>query len=182
MFDFFLFFFIFVLVHNLKKGPPTVPMYSGDMPSYSPPARAFFTPPLPPGYQMPFADKPTLRGTNSDTGIINTGSFVNRRPIPPPSLMPGHERIPYRPPDLVGNGGLSSSSSSSVKIPNSGTGNGGGGNQQQQNLPMSPSLLGDQKKKALNTPAQKNHKNDGVGQYSSSSSADGASGKFNFFV
>lgn len=164
-------------VHNLKKGgPPTVPMYSGDMPSYSPPARSFFTPPLPPGYQMPFADKPTLRGTNSDTGIVNTGSFVNRRPIPPPSLMPGHERIPYRPPDLVGNIGNSLSSSSSSSLPSSssgkisGTENGG-----QQQMPISPSLLnGDQKKKALNTPAQKNQKNDGNGQYSSS--IDGLSG------
>ncbi|XP_061389495.1 uncharacterized protein LOC133324668 [Musca vetustissima] len=79
-------------------------MFSGaDIPSYSPPARSFFTPPLPPEYQHPFADKPTLRGTNNEGGIVpNTGSYINRRPIPPPSLMPGHERIPFRPPDLAG--------------------------------------------------------------------------------
>lgn len=83
-----------------KKGvlTPTVSVF----PSYgSPPTRSFFTPPLPPEYQHPFADKPTLRGTNNDgITIANTGIYVNRRPIPPPSLMPGHERIPFRPPDL----------------------------------------------------------------------------------
>ncbi|XP_075145957.1 uncharacterized protein LOC142220617 [Haematobia irritans] len=96
----------------LKKSnghTPTIPMFSGaDIPSYSPPARSFFTPPLPPEYQHPFADKPTLRGTNNEGGIVpNTGSYINRRPIPPPSLMPGHERIPFRPPDLA-NGAPSS--------------------------------------------------------------------------
>ncbi|XP_014483086.1 PREDICTED: uncharacterized protein LOC106748754 [Dinoponera quadriceps] len=65
-----------------------------DLPSYAPPSRALFTPPLPPEYLHPFADKPTLRGTNSD---VHTG---NRRPMPPPSLTPAHERIPMRPPDL----------------------------------------------------------------------------------
>ncbi|XP_017962579.1 uncharacterized protein LOC108655392 [Drosophila navojoa] len=93
----------------LKKinGQPTIPMYPGDIPSYSPPSRSFFTPPLPPEYQNPFADKPTLRGTNNEGLISNTVPFNNRRPIPPPSLMPGHERIPFRPPDLaasIGNG------------------------------------------------------------------------------
>jgi len=73
-------------------------MYPGDIPSYSPPSRAFFTPPLPPEYQNPFADKPTLRGTNNE-GLI----AINRRPIPPPSLMPSQDRIPIRPPDLAGN-------------------------------------------------------------------------------
>lgn len=68
-----------------------------DLPSYAPPSRAPFTPPLPPEYLNPFADKPTLRGTNSES---HTGS---RRPIPPPSLTPAHERIPIRPPDLVEN-------------------------------------------------------------------------------
>ncbi|KAH8351791.1 hypothetical protein KR084_011195, partial [Drosophila pseudotakahashii] len=77
---------------------PTIPMYPGDIPSYSPPSRAFFTPPLPPEYQNPFADKPTLRGTNNE-GLI----AINRRPIPPPSLMPSQDRIPIRPPDLGGN-------------------------------------------------------------------------------
>ena len=66
-----------------------------DLPSYAPPSRAPFTPPLPPEYLNPFADKPTLRGTNSES---HTGA---RRPIPPPSLTPAHERIPIRPPDLV---------------------------------------------------------------------------------
>lgn len=74
-------------------------MYPGDhIPSYSPPSRSFFTPPLPPEYQNPFADKPTLRGTNNE-GLIG----INRRPIPPPSLMPSQDRIPIRPPELGGN-------------------------------------------------------------------------------
>ncbi|KAM7341331.1 uncharacterized protein ACRADG_012237 isoform 2-T3 [Cochliomyia hominivorax] len=85
---------------------PTISMFpgiGGEIPSYSPPARSFFTPPLPPEYQHPFADKPTLRGTNNEGGIEPiAGSYINRRPIPPPSLMPGHERIPFRPPDLGG--------------------------------------------------------------------------------
>lgn len=117
-------------IHNilLKKGAsggsPTLSMYSGD--NYPPPQRALFTPPLPPEYQNPFADKPTLRGTNSDGSVISspsanipvpagngqgvhvpaagTNSLINRRPIPPPSLMPGHERIPLRPPQ-TGNSG-----------------------------------------------------------------------------
>ncbi|XP_055690362.1 uncharacterized protein LOC129793895 [Lutzomyia longipalpis] len=83
-----------------RKGP-TMPMFPGDMPSYAPPSRSFFTPPLPPEYQNPFADKPTLRGTNSDLGVIHASGGFHRRPIPPPSLVPGYERIPYRPPDLV---------------------------------------------------------------------------------
>ncbi|XP_046812689.1 uncharacterized protein LOC124421462 [Lucilia cuprina] len=105
---------------------PTISMFpgGGEIPSYSPPARSFFTPPLPPEYQHPFADKPTLRGTNNE-GIIepNSGSYINRRPIPPPSLMPGHERIPFRPPDLSGpsNEGVSAaqipSSAGSTKSP-----------------------------------------------------------------
>lgn len=65
-----------------------------ERPSYPPPSRALFTPPLPPEYLHPFADKPTLRGTYSN---VHTS---NRRPIPPPSLTPLHERIPIRPPDL----------------------------------------------------------------------------------
>lgn len=143
-------------MHNLlKKGQqPTVPMYPIDMPSYSPPSRSFFTPPHPPGYQYPFADKPTLRGTNSDTSMINAGSFANRRPIPPPSLMPGHERIPYRPPDLVGTKNAVSLQPTLNHSPN--TGNAGGQQQPQQSMPLNP----DQRKKALNTPAQKNHKID----------------------
>lgn len=112
----------------LKKSnghTPTIPMFSGaDIPSYSPPARSFFTPPLPPEYQHPFADKPTLRGTNNEGGIVpNTGSYINRRPIPPPSLMPGHERIPFRPPDLPpsGNAPATSVANSAAQIPASGS-------------------------------------------------------------
>ncbi|VEN56646.1 unnamed protein product [Callosobruchus maculatus] len=75
------------LLRNIR---PTKSMYGKEPPSYVPPSRAFFTPPLPPEYQNPFADKPTLRGTNSD-------GFANRRPIPPPSLMPAKNLIPYRP-------------------------------------------------------------------------------------
>ncbi|XP_030749082.1 uncharacterized protein LOC115877117 [Sitophilus oryzae] len=75
------------LLRNVK---PTKSMYGKASPSYVPPSRALFTPPLPPNLQNPYADKPTLRGTNSD-------SFVNRRPIPPPSLVPAKDRIPFRP-------------------------------------------------------------------------------------
>ncbi|OAD52122.1 hypothetical protein WN48_02952 [Eufriesea mexicana] len=67
-----------------------------ELPSYAPPSRALFTPPLPPEYLHPFANKPTLRGTNSD---VHSGL---KRPVPPPSGTPAHERIPIRPPDLQG--------------------------------------------------------------------------------
>jgi hypothetical protein len=72
-----------------------------EVPSYIPPIRSFFTPPLPPEYTNPFADKPTLRGSNSDGESSNAG----RRPIPPPPPRPpsGRDRIPLRPPDLVPN-------------------------------------------------------------------------------
>lgn len=76
--------------YNIKNVRPTKSMYSKDVPSYVPPSRILFTPPLPPEFVNPFADKPTLRGTNSD-------NFGNRRPIPPPSLMPNKDRIPFRP-------------------------------------------------------------------------------------
>lgn len=68
-----------------------------EMPSYAPPSRTFFTPPLPPEFLNPFADKPTLRGSNSDSANIG-----NRRPVPPPPLWhPSDlEMIPIRPPDL----------------------------------------------------------------------------------
>lgn len=78
----------------LKNVRPTKSMFGKEVPSYVPPSRSFFTPPLPPEYLNPFADKPTLRGTNSE-------SYQNRRPIPPPSLMPKKDRIPFRP-DLPG--------------------------------------------------------------------------------
>ena len=74
----------------LRNIRPTKSIYNKDVPSYVPPSKTFFTPPLPPEYLNPFADKPTLRGTNSD-------GFGNRRPFPPPSLMPNKERIPFRP-------------------------------------------------------------------------------------
>lgn len=115
-------------------------MYPGDIPSYSPPSRSFFTPPLPPEYQNPFADKPTLRGTNNDGMIANTVTFNNRRPIPPPSLMPGHERIPFRPPDLATSVDETNSTSVETKIPS-----------------LSTSTLSgsfEERKKALNTPSR----------------------------
>lgn len=65
-----------------------------EQPSYAPPSKSFFTPPLPPELSNPFADKPTLRGTHYDPHV------VPRRPIPPPSGTPAHERIPIRPKDL----------------------------------------------------------------------------------
>lgn len=168
-------------MHNLLKKGPTSPMFSGDMPSYSPPGRNTFTPPLPPDYQNPFADKPTLRGTNSDSvvyssggggpgggggggggGLVNVGlgnqgnggggpigglgggGVQNRRPIPPPSLLPGQERIPYRAPDLVGK----MPSAHQPAAAASGDSPGGGG--------------GSDRKKALNTPA---HQNNGAKQH-----------------
>lgn len=111
-------------------------MHSGNMPSYSPPTRSFFTPPLPREYNNPFADKPTLRGTNSEVGIMDTGSPMNRRPIPPPSITPGHERVPIRP-DLSENrpGSISTSQTLNTDL---------------QHLTTQP-------KKVLNTPSQ--HKN-----------------------
>ncbi|KAG8336018.1 uncharacterized protein LOC124360564 [Homalodisca vitripennis] len=76
--------------------PPTSPT-GREMPSYSPPNRAFFTPPLPPEYLNPFAEKPTLRDSNSDSASVS-----NKRPIPPPPpRLPSEiELIPIRPPDL----------------------------------------------------------------------------------
>ncbi|XP_053967616.1 uncharacterized protein LOC128869149 isoform X1 [Anastrepha ludens] len=125
---------------------PTISMYPGDIPSYSPPARSFFTPPLPPEYQNPFADKPTLRGTNNEGVLSNTGTYINRRPIPPPSLMPGHERIPFRPPDLAASTG---GSSEDGLIPVVSTADSGGAT----NIPLVPITEPD-RKKALNTPSQ----------------------------
>lgn len=80
--------------------PPFTTPTPHEVPSYIPPIRSYFTPPLPPDYANPFADKPTLRGSNSDGGIPNAG----RRPIPPPPRPPsGRDRIPWRPPDMVPN-------------------------------------------------------------------------------
>ncbi|XP_055628604.1 uncharacterized protein LOC129770042 [Toxorhynchites rutilus septentrionalis] len=152
--------------HN-KKGFPTNPMFPGDIPSYSPPFRASFTPPLPRNYTNPFADKPTLRGTNSDSAIINTGSYVNRRPLPPPSLMPGHERIPIRP-DLNGSGG--SPQQKPLHPQDIANGGGGGGG-----VGLAPPVIGGpssssqsieaQRKKALNTPSEKSNKLDSAKSY-----------------
>lgn len=125
-------------------------MYPGEIPSYSPPARSFFTPPLPPEYQNPFADKPTLRGTNNDGLMPNAGSsYINRRPIPPPSLMPGHERIPYRPPDLAASTGSSTGTNDgSFKIFNNGVIPIAAGNNVDNNKSVAET---DGSKKALNT-------------------------------
>ncbi|KAJ0171141.1 hypothetical protein K1T71_013340, partial [Dendrolimus kikuchii] len=108
----------------------------GAVPSYAPPGRAFFTPPLPPEYRNPFADKPTLRGTNTDGN-----SYLNRRPIPPPSLGPGHERIPIRPPGQE-------MSSPQVPAPPPAP-------------PLPPPRIEPQKKKPLNTPSHKPEDLDG---------------------
>lgn len=83
---------------NLSPAP-TSPS-NQDLPPYAPPSRVFITPPLPPEYVDQFADKPTLRGSNSDGP-----STVARRPLPPPPppyrAPPEEERIPIRPPDLA---------------------------------------------------------------------------------
>ncbi|CAG9831472.1 unnamed protein product [Diabrotica balteata] len=120
----------------LRNVRPTKSIYGKEPPSYVPPSRAFFTPPLPPEYQNPFADKPTLRGTNSD-------SFANRRPIPPPSLMPTKDRIPFRP-DLP--------KVNMEKVPER-TNN----NNNEQYRPSNPNHSQEnknEKKKSLNTPSQ----------------------------
>ncbi|XP_062562614.1 uncharacterized protein LOC134226090 [Armigeres subalbatus] len=148
--------------HN-KKGFPTNPM--GDIPSYSPPSRTFFTPPLPRNYTNPFADKPTLRGTNSDSTIINTGSYVNRRPLPPPSLMPGHERIPIRP-DLNGSVNPQKPALPMEPVAVNGGGGGGGSGGPGGGPPSSSSQSIDaQRKKALNTPSEKSNKLDSAKSY-----------------
>lgn len=117
-------------------------MYPAEIPSYSPPARSFLTPRVPPEYpQNPFAEQPTLRGTNSESGLSSNFN-INRRPIPPPSLMPGHEKIPLRPPDLV-NGGAAANGD-------------GKGKQSAKDIDNAPNPNNDsERKKVLNTPAQK---------------------------
>lgn len=122
-------------------------MHSANMPSYSPPTRSFFTPPLPREYNNPFADKPTLRGTNSEVGIMDTGNFMNRRPIPPPSITPGHERVPLRP-DLSDSSNRPVSVGTSSQALNTDL-------QQQQQQQQQP-----QPKKVLNTPSHKVNKVD----------------------
>ncbi|XP_058831398.1 uncharacterized protein LOC131689989 [Topomyia yanbarensis] len=143
--------------HN-KKGFPTNPMFPADIPSYSPPPRgALFKSLLNSRNDSnPFADKPTLRGTNSDSAIINTGSYVNRRPLPPPSLMPGHERIPIRP-DLTGSVGPQKPQDVAAALPPPIMSSGG---------PSSSSQSIDaQRKKALNTPSEKSSKLDSAKSY-----------------
>ncbi|XP_017155602.1 uncharacterized protein LOC108164429 isoform X2 [Drosophila miranda] len=127
---------------------PTIPMYPGDIPLYSPPSRTFFTPPLPREYQNPFADKPTLRGSNNEGQIA-----INRRPIPPPSLMPSQDRIPIRPPDL----GSTSNEANGILIANVSYDNG----LESKSPVVSTSTqdavfdtVGLDRKKALNTPAR----------------------------
>ncbi|CAG9814565.1 unnamed protein product [Phaedon cochleariae] len=123
----------------LKNARPTKSMYGKEPPSYVPPSRAFFTPPLPPEYQNPFADKPTLRGTNSE-------NFANRRPIPPPSLMPNKDRIPFRP-DLP-----------KVNMERVVPDRPNDTNENEQYRPPSPNFSSQEnkhdKKKSLNTPSQ----------------------------
>ncbi|CAH0390060.1 unnamed protein product [Bemisia tabaci] len=62
--------------------------------SYVPPNRFPFTPPLPADYHSPFANKDTLRDSNSDNSNV-----PNRRPNPPPPVrVPSEmEMIPIRP-------------------------------------------------------------------------------------
>ena len=139
------------LGHNKKS--PTFPMHSGNMPSYSPPTRSFFTPPLPREYNNPFADKPTLRGTNSEVGIMDTGTFMSRRPIPPPSITPGHERVPLRP-DLSDNNNRPVSISTSQTL----------------NTDLQQQLQPSQPKKVLNTPSHKVNKLDLGHPYDNSNS------------
>ncbi|KAK6634990.1 hypothetical protein RUM44_000239 [Polyplax serrata] len=81
--------------------PSSSPRYPPQIPSYAPPSRTgFFTPPLPPEYLNPFAGKPTLRGSNSESNNNNA-----RRPVPPPPLFrhqyESKERVPFPPPDFM---------------------------------------------------------------------------------
>lgn len=151
-------------------------MYTGDLPPRS------FAPPPPLGYQHPLADKPTLRGTNSDSVIYNNGGSggvsggggavgnsgatnggnLIRRPIPPPSLMPGQERIPYRPPEL--GGGSIGSTGIIPNIPSGGSltksiseSNNDPQYSNHNKMKPTPSQNYEQRKKALNTPAQNKH-------------------------
>lgn len=108
--------------HNTTMSPLMVPKTSipqlyttsvpRELPSYIPPLRSFFTPPLPPEYNNPFADKPTLRGSYSDSGGSSSGRRPPLLPPPPPGPQPG--RIPLRPPDLAMNIDKGSHSSSPV--------------------------------------------------------------------
>ncbi|XP_008488173.1 uncharacterized protein LOC103524904 isoform X3 [Diaphorina citri] len=63
---------------------------------FPPPSRSSITPPLPPEFLNPFADKPSLRGSHSDSNNIPM-----RKPIPPMLKLPEKELIPIKPPDLA---------------------------------------------------------------------------------
>lgn len=80
-----------------------MPSDNVDVPSH-PPSRAFFTPPLPrEHFHNPFADKPTLRGSNSDSSLSNRRPIPIPPPPPPPSVnvKPDKDRIPIKRPDLI---------------------------------------------------------------------------------
>lgn len=117
----------------LRNVRPTKSMFGKEVPSYVPPSRSFFTPPLPPEYLNPFADKPTLRGTNTD-------GYPNRRPLPPPSLMPKKDRIPFRP-DLPPSG-----RSDIIMEDNK--------SDLRQSFEPKPDAKNTERKKTLNTPSQ----------------------------
>ncbi|XP_022217354.1 uncharacterized protein LOC111070779 [Drosophila obscura] len=143
-----------LLKKTIGAHSPTIPMYPGDIPLYSPPSRTFFTPPLPPEYQNPFADKPTLRGSNNE-GLI----AINRRPIPPPSLMPSQDRIPIRPPEL----GSNSNEANGILIANVSYDNGVDTKSPVVSTSTQDAVfdtVGIDRKKALNTPARQPSSNE----------------------
>lgn len=80
---------------------PTQPILPDNMegPLY-PTSRGFITPPLPREHHNPFADKPTLRGSNSDNSVSNRRPQI---PIPPPVPIykSDKDRIPIKRPDLI---------------------------------------------------------------------------------
>ncbi|XP_065201757.1 uncharacterized protein LOC135832433 [Planococcus citri] len=80
---------------------PVQPILSDNIegPLY-PTSRGFITPPLPREHHNPFADKPTLRGSNSDNTVSNRRPQI---PIPPPVPIykSDKDRIPIKRPDLI---------------------------------------------------------------------------------
>lgn len=74
---------------------------------------------------------------------MDTGNFMNRRPIPPPSITPGHERVPLRP-DL-------SDTNRPVSV---------GTSSQALNTDLQQQQQSSQPKKVLNTPSHKVNKID----------------------
>lgn len=79
------------------SGSPTLDGVDTSAGSHSSTNRGFFTPPLPKNqFNFPFADKPTLRGSNSEAAPSN------KRPMPPViSKTVDKERIPIIRPDLI---------------------------------------------------------------------------------